>query len=837
MSRRATSLVFGVVAFLSGVAALGWEMLWLRRLGELVGSTRTALAVVLAVMFGGLALGTLVGPRLVRRLGGVKTLVGAELVIAAFGLVQGRWMLVVEGWLDASWIPAFGVGGLPVAWSLASALVLFVPAVAMGVTWPALVRLANAARRPGGLYAANTFGGVVGVQLATFVGIRWLGLDGTGYVAAALNGCVALLALTVRGGEATDESPSGPVRSPRAMLAAATLAGVASIGLEVAWSRALAPHLGGTVYSFAVVLMVYLLALATGGALDAVVARRVVDARKTAGFFALAAGVGALASAWFLGAMATAHAGFATHFGDEAELVFGILFLPVVGFGAFLPAIARAYAADERGVARAWAANVGGGVLGSPLTAFLLLPVLGLRTTLVVLAFVAAVLGVVVGVKRTERGGWLVAVLVASFFLWRFADDPRVWREAETDRLVAYNEGSAAAVSVVETRSRGRVLKIDGTYRLGSSASGFAQRRQGLIPLLLAPKPERALFLGVATGSSVGATVRWPLERTVGVELVPGVLDYLPLFSRVNDGISLAQPRGVELVEADAKFWVRTSTDEFDVIVGDLFVPWRAGEGSMYTREHFTAVSERLAPGGIFVQWLPLYQLPTLEFKTVLATFLSVFADVHGVWLYFQAEQPALGLLGSNEPWSLPSDLAERIRERAEWLERDGLTDVDELVASVMFDVGELRTLVDPDGELGSFGVAGLETRDHPRVEFGAPWSIGGKRTGIAADNLDGLLAVRDSSREPDAGGAPSRAACLEDSLAAFLAARREWNRVGAAGHEEATVELFLRAVEAAPSEGWGFLDYELERFREQARDRGADGAVESLERRLDEMR
>jgi spermidine synthase len=241
-----------------------------------------------------------------------------------------------------------------------------------------------------------------------------------------------------------------------------------------------------------------------------------------------------------------------------------------------------------------------------------------------------------------------------------------------------------------------------------------------LIPLLLHPRPESALFIGLGTGGSAGAAAASPDVRVDALEIVPEVIDMLRWFDASNESLAdKAAASGsvgrVRILAVDGRHFVRATARRYDVVVGDLFLPYRAGEGAMYTREHVEAVRRVLAPGGLFCQWLPLYQFRGADLRVVVATFCDVFPQVQAFWLHADAVQPVLGLVGSNEPLELDgSAIGERLLrpETAELLASADLRSPDPMLAGWIASKGAL---------LAWAGDAPVETRDRPRIEYSAP--------------------------------------------------------------------------------------------------------------------
>ena len=207
---------------------------------------------------------------------------------------------------------------------------------------------------------------------------------------------------------------------------------------------------------------------------------------------------------------------------------------------------------------------------------------------------------------------------------------------------------SAAGLVAVIDRNGERLIQTDNHYALGGSQDATHQERQGHLPLLLHPNPKRVAFVGTATGSSAGVAFDHGVQELLTVEIMPGVTDAATrFFGRWNADVYSDQRTHV--IVDDVRSFLRRGNDTFDVIVSDLFVPWRSETGSLYTLEHFTRAKERLAPGGIFCQWLPLYQLGMPELESILATFLDVFPEGQVFRGDFYGAHSILALIGTGD--------------------------------------------------------------------------------------------------------------------------------------------------------------------------------------------
>src|SRR5207247_5122378 len=189
----------------------------------------------------------------------------------------------------------------------------------------------------------------------------------------------------------------------------------------------------------------------------------------------------------------------------------------------------------------------------------------------------------------------------------------------------------------------------------GGSAAATNERRQGLLPLLLHPAPRRAAFIGMATGITASAGAALGVEETTVIELVPEVARLAATEFATWNAQLLERP-GVRLVVDDGRRYLVTTAERYDVGVGALFNPWHAGAGSLYAREMFETVAGRLAPGGLFCQWLPLYQLTREEFDVIARPFVAVFPDVT-LWRNdFYPDRAVAGLVGRLTPGTVDLD-------------------------------------------------------------------------------------------------------------------------------------------------------------------------------------
>ncbi|MFS8042400.1 fused MFS/spermidine synthase [Xanthobacter sp. AM33] len=779
-----------LVATLSGFAGLGYEIVWARMLAVSLGHEIVAVLGVVSALFAGLALGSLMlGRRIARSLAPGAWYAGLECVIGLWALA-----LIPMSPLVGDLVPAL----VPVdaealrQWAVAFGLpfLLLLPAtLAMGATLPALeavlAPLLAAGGAVGRVYAANTAGAVAGTLATAFLLIPALGLSATLVACAMLNfACAAVMAAATGGRRAAAKGGTAPTPRldalpsrdsgavPRVPLAALFVTGLLGIGYEVVTVRVLSQILENTIYTFAILLAAYLAGTALGAVVRTAIAARRPGA-ALAGPLVAATALACLLGAALLGVSDTLLKMLRTVLPAtlegrlSAELAIAALaFLPpTLAMGALFTELAQRASDRAGGVGPALAVNTLGAALAPILFGPLLLPLVGAK-----LAFVAIALGYLLVLPDLRRGslvaagfvGAATAALVVAPISLRFVRIP------PGGELVWHRDGMMAAVSVISNSAGDRHLQVNNHFRMGGSASLRSDHRQAHIPLLLHPAPESALFLGLGTGATLSAAGAHPGLEADGVELVPEVVETFPLFGASAGEIG-RNPR-LRVHVADARRFVRAPGQRYDVIVADLYHPSVDGSGALYAREHFAAIRDRLADGGLFAQWLPLHQLDLPTLRIIVRTFLDTFPDASAYLAQFSVETPLIALIGRHEPKAYPADWAAR-----------RITDPDlagRLAALDMtgdFSLFGLYLAGRP--ELAAFAGPGpVNTDDRPLVTTDAP-RIAYAGTDTPGDRLVALLAALHPTPAAvlDAADPEARA-----RLAAYWRARDAYLETGA---------------------------------------------------------
>jgi spermidine synthase len=776
-------LVLGALFFLSGAAALGVETTWLRWFRTLFGATAPAASATLVAFLTGHAAGAALAARFLPRVRRPLRVYGLlELAAAACALLVPPVLALGGDWLSAAY-PALGESGFALT-GLRFALAVtatFPAAACFGATLPVLGAAvigspAALGRMGAAFYGINTAGAALGAALASFLLPELLGVSGGYAAAAALSVVAGLGALGIAALSRAAEAVAPPAKTrasvsplPRALpgpLALAALSGLVAFAAQVLFVQAFAQVLNGSVYAFGCVLIVVLVALALGAALVAALERRTPLSPRTLLAFALGAAGLALAGFPQLLLRSTdglRYVGSESPFPGYLGAALGTVALsagPALLALSLLFPLSFTLAARSLGegsadstldgvgsvLGRLTAVNTAGAIAGAITAPYLLLPTLGLWPSFAVLGGILAVASLAVRPEARDAAlardallglGW-VAVMSAASPL----GVPPV--RLESGEALLFRHDDAAGVVAVVGRSGERLIRTDNYSVLGGTSETVHQRRQGHLPLLLHPTAKRVAYVGSATGISAGATLGHPIEALRLVELVPGVAEAARrFFHDANRGV-YDDPR-TRIALDDARNFLRATPERYDLIVADLFVPWRAGTGSLYTREHFEAVREHLAQDGVFSQWLPLYQLTEEELRIIIATFLDVFPRAALFRGDFYGGYPIVALVGWKGAVASPSAMAEAASRLAAGGEAD-------------------RWLTDPAG-IWSLYVAPLapfaaelattprNEDEHPEIEFRSARSHAGGASGKQSP-LVGVGFARFAARLAAAAGA-----------------------------------------------------------------------------------
>jgi spermidine synthase len=569
------------------------------------------------------------------------------------------------------------------------------------------------------LYTRNLVGAIVGCVVAGFVLLPAFGVRATILTASLINMIIGGLAFIaergIGGGARQTQSQTSSVNSATHVVAeqpagskfwllCAFVSGFVTISTQVAWTRMLSMIIGSSTYAFSITVALFLVGLSAGAFF---VARRsnAATLRKSILTVELLTAVSLVFSLFLVNRIPgwLVNAGIGLNIASWSGLlslqiasVALLILLPALLMGMVMPLVLE-WAGAARGnksvqlVGRSYAVNTVGAIAGAFCAGFVLIPKTSTRFTIL---FAAALCVVVAGLayppvaEQRERSRKLVlhtvttvALLVMIFvfapplhlanlsvgaydsLIRTIAKTRGAVAQSAADRtgpgehtLLMYEEGPTSTVSV---RKDWEItsLAINGRINASDREDMPTQVMVGQLPILVAPNLRNSLVVGFASGVSVGSILQSQIQSLECVELEPATVAGSRYFEHVNNR-PLDDPR-MQLIIDDARTYLRVTPNRYDIIVSEPSHPWVPGVANLFTREFFTLGRDRLAEGGVFVQWVQIYQMSTESLRSVLATFHETFPYVQVFRVEGATKGKDLILVGSQTALSL-----NRVNER-----------------------------------------------------------------------------------------------------------------------------------------------------------------------------
>ncbi len=693
---RISALIL-VMFFGSGCAALIYEVIWLHLLRLVIGASTTSLGILLACFMGGMSIGSYLLPRLVSpKRHPFRVYAVIEVLIGVIGLA-----LVYLSTMTHEVYAWLGDHQLAGTWAkvLIAVGCLLPPTILMGATLPVIARWVKAdtkgAARLGFYYGANIIGAVCGCLLVGFILLQYFDVLVATYVAASLNILIALVAWVMSfkiappgASESTDEAVAesdtpaseqpapayqGGGRLPTILACVvAGLSGCSALGAEVVWTRLLSLILGGTVYTFAIILAVFLAGLGIGGGIGSMIVGRTRRPMM------------ALGVCQFLALLAVAHA--STHFNlihgltpdwwktvtanlpSRAEDVLRCIWVvapAAVCWGASFPLAIAIVIKPGRDTGKSvgvlGAINTFGAILGALMVTFWTVPAFGTQKTQIIivsLSMVSAALALGYGTidwVRSTRSSWswrpwyrypglqlaVVSVIVVVFCvhaLWRIppvsdallAHGKHRTNYINVGKVLFSSEGVHSPVVVKRQNAANNhtltSLHISGKLVASNELVEMRlERMLGHIPQVLHDNPRSVLIIGLGAGVTAGTFVVDPrVEKITICEIEPRVYDAAKGFFAEENKHVLDDPR-TTVVYDDARHYLAVTDEKFDIIASDPIHPWVRGAATLYSQEFYEQCHDRLNPGGVVAHWLPLNSMSTAAVKSETATFFNAF--------------------------------------------------------------------------------------------------------------------------------------------------------------------------------------------------------------------
>jgi len=691
----------------SGCAALIYEVIWFQLLQLVIGSSAVSLGVLLGTFMGGMCLGSLFLPRVISaRQHPLRVYAWLELGIGAFGILILFGMPLVSGAYTA-WAGS-GITGI-ILRGVAAGICLLPPTMLMGATLPAMSRWVKAT--PDGVswlgffYGGNTAGAVIGSLLAGFYLLRLHDTLFATFAAVALNVLVAVVALAVARAtsyDAADAAPAKPAKAaPGAWAVYVTIAlsGMTALAAEVIWTRLLSLLFGATVYTFSLILAVFLLGIGIGSSVGSALSRGWVRPRVALGWCQMAL-CGAIAWTaymladslpfWPINPSLATSPWFNFQL-DLARCLWAVL-PPALLWGASFPLALAAVASEGQDPARlvggVYAANTVGAIIGSVGGSLLLVTWLGSQHAQQALIIVAGLSGLLMlepvpttegGAPRSQLAGTIpivAAAVIAALLARNIPPVPPILvaygryaatRIGQAD-IIYMGEGWNASVAV--SRLPGGVLNYHNAGKVQASSEPQDMRLQrmlGHLTTLIPTDPKRVLVIGCGAGVTAGAASIDPkVEQLTIAEIEPLVPRVVSTYFAEHNFDVVRNPKTRVQLD-DARHYLQTTKEKFDAITSDPLDPWVKGAAMLYTREFFELVKAHLNPGGAVTLFVQLYESNTEAVKSEIATFMEAFPN-GVVWGNTQEGRGYdLVLLGQVEPSHIDVDAIQQRLQQPEY--------------------------------------------------------------------------------------------------------------------------------------------------------------------------
>ncbi len=673
------ALPFLLVLFVgSGCAALIYEIVWFQMLQLVIGSSAVSLGALLGTFMGGMCLGSILLARWVSaRRHPLRVYAALEIGIGIIGICVLFEMPIV-GSLYSTYV-GHGLAGTLLR-GLVAAVCLLPPTLLMGATLPAIARSIETTRSGvswlGFFYGGNIAGAVFGCLLAGFYLLRVYDLAIATYVAAGINFGVALCALLLAAWtphavpDAAAPAPVGVTAAPGAwtVFLAIALSGLGALGAEVVWTRLLSLMLGGTVYTFSIILAVFLVGLGLGSSFGSWFGQVASRPGLALGLCQLLLAAAISWTAWQLSSSLpywpiNPRLSQSPWFNLQLDIVRCLwAVLPAAclwgaSFPLALAAVATLGQDPGRLVGRVYAANTVGAIIGAVTFSTLFIPWVGTQRSQQVLMGLSTVSAIIVllplawrktgaivpgdwqrGLVRSVALGVAVGMIICAAMLMPpvsaelIAYGRNLPTESGRAAIIWRGEGLNSSVAVSELVNGTRNFHVSGKVEASSEPQDMRlQRMLGHIPALIHPNPKSVLVVGCGAGVTAGSFLVHPeVERFVICEIEPlipqAVVWYFPM-----ENYEVVSDKRVQVVYDDARHFILTTREKFDIITSDPIHPWVKGAATLYTQEYFELCKKHLNPGGLLTQWVPLYESNPDAVKSELATLFKVFPEAT-VW-------------------------------------------------------------------------------------------------------------------------------------------------------------------------------------------------------------
>jgi len=724
--------------FFSGISSLIYQVVWTRMLTLVFGHTIYSVSVVLSAFMAGLGLGSYLWGRTIDKVGSPLLIYGKiELLI---GLTAGFLSLLFSKFQPAyvwfyHWLPDFFFQTGLLKTALAFSLVL-IPTILMGATLPIMAKYfvkekSHTGQQVGYLYSINTFGAAAGCLLAGYFLVERLGVLQTALLAASINIFIGIFCMLVfkkyEPGTPIDLSIPKPEllsiqlgKTNLIWITTSFFCGFTSLAYEVVWTRILVFGIGSTVYSFSLMLANFLLGITVGGLLIVPVFKRNFDFRILLTLFQFGIGFYVIFSIyqsnWILSSFIRPLKleSPISEFWINMQNASALMSVPTILFGMSFPVLTHLVTRESEKIGSSlgiiYGINTFGGILGSLVAGYLLLPNFGSQQTLIFLAMLNFLTGVLLFATSSyftvlvRKGAAITVFGLIILMLLGMPEDllkgifmRNSFGKADPEKLLYLDEGLTTTVAVFNTDDDNFGIKRKSLILNGvnMSANHIVSRKYmtllSYIPLLLNENPKDVLVICFGTGLTSGVSGVYPgIDSVDAVDISPGVFSAGHLFSDTNYD-AVTNPK-INKVVQDGRNYLLTTSKTYDVITAEPPPPTNAGAVNLYTKEYYELTKKALKPGGIVSQWIPLHSQTEAHIYEHFQTFLDSFPYVIG-WYPVKQE---LILIGSNDPINIDfREIEKRLKHPLvnEVMKKISFESPFTLLGSIWFLKNELKTM------------------------------------------------------------------------------------------------------------------------------------------------
>ncbi|MGC8926658.1 MAG: fused MFS/spermidine synthase [Myxococcota bacterium] len=687
------TVIVGLCFFLSGSAGLILEIVWTKYLNLIFGSTTLSISTTVAAFMGGLATGSYFADRFLKRLKNPIRSYGIfEILIGIYALIIPsilKWFISYQGEI----LPHFYENAFvySIVRFLFCFVVLIIPTTAMGATLPILSsfyieNIGEGGKKMGFLYAINTAGATIGTFIAGFFLLKSLGVQNTNNLAASIDIIVGVSILLLFSRIKDSRTISSEEREESTndiewiLISVSFIAGIVSMCYQMLWTRSLSMVIGSSTYAFTIILTTFLLGIAIGSFFFSRILSRRDDAVSDLILIFIFIGFTSLITSIYIDRLpflvqkimliedfTPVHIFWGYFFVTALVVIF-----PAIGMGMYLPLLVHITLRDikkvTRDIGRIYSANTVGNIIGSFIGGFVVIPFIGIQTGLKISIIISLSIGILliyyfrryylpkdirhiffaslVILVTIFSPKWDIAKWSSGMFRAYLARGPYNRGEYVPPKVIFHKDGIVTTVTV-EYREGGMYsLKVNGKVDASNGSDMSTQMLSGLIPLLLNPDAESVAIIGFGSGTTSGTVARTTVKEVTSIELEEAVIEASRHFTSFNLE-PLKSPRHRLRID-DGRNFIMSTDRKFDIIISEPSNPWMSGASSLFTYDFWSRAAQRLNKGGIFCQWLQMYELSLNNIKILMNTFHKVFPYV----LLFQSYQNSNDtlLIGSFEP-------------------------------------------------------------------------------------------------------------------------------------------------------------------------------------------